>query len=341
MMLSLPSTLENGVQEILKTLPTKQWAGEARALSQRYRGKRRVLTPEFVKGKEQGIAYLALILPATYAQLRGAMAATRAQAPDWSPQSLLDIGSGPGTAMWAAIEQWPSLNALHAWEREPAFIALGRELAQASEHAAVREAQWQKIDVSLFLPRRLPTFELVILGHVLNELNPIHRRHVINYAWKHCSGLLLIVEPGTLAAFSAVRSARAQLLASGARMLAPCPHEHPCPLVDDWCHFSQRLRRPQFQRRAKAALSQWEDCKFSYAAMARFGPTTQPWARIIREPQVTKAYVEVQLCTVDGITLHREYKKNPEAFKRTKKLPWGAILNEPLAATTMLTNFNS
>jgi ribosomal protein RSM22 (predicted rRNA methylase) len=129
-----------------------------------------------------------------------------------------------------------------------------------------------------------------------------------------------------------LKSAREQLLALGARTLAPCPHDHPCPLVDDWCHFPQRLQRPQFQRRAKAALSQWEDCKFAYAAMARFAPASVPWARIIRKPQAAKAYAEVRLCTAGGIVQHRDGKSDREAFKRTKKLQWGEALSLPLAS---------
>jgi ribosomal protein RSM22 (predicted rRNA methylase) len=88
------------------------------------------------------------------------------------------------------------------------------------------------------------------------------------------------------------------------------------------------LQRPQFQRRAKEAISPWEDCKFSYAAMARFAPAYLPWARIIRAPQVTKAYAEVRLCTADGVLSQRGSKNDRAAFKRIKNLQWGATLNE-------------
>ena len=328
-MLSLPENLETALREILKTMPAKQWRCEAQALSRRYRGKREILPSSFARGDEQALAYLAQIFPATYAQLYGAMAATKAQAPAWQPFSLLDLGSGPGTALWAAVEHWPSLTKLEAWEREASFIAIGQKLAQSSEHAAVRNCHWQKRDLRHQLPRINQTHDLVIIGHVLNELPAVDQQGVVDYAWKHCAGVLLLVEPGTSAAFPAIKKAREHLLALGARTLAPCPHEHPCPLVPlgrDWCHFPQRLQRPLFQRRAKEAISQWEDCKFSYAAMARFAPAHAPWARIIREPQVTKAYAQVQLCTAGGVVRQREDKKDREAFKRIKKLAWGEVV---------------
>jgi ribosomal protein RSM22 (predicted rRNA methylase) len=333
-MFSLPLNLETAIREILKMRPAKQWVSEAHALSQRYRGKRESLPKSFARGDEETTAYLAQILPATYAQLFGAMAATKAQAPDWAPQTLLDLGSGPGTALWAAVEHWPSLIHLEAWEREPSFIELGKKLAQFSTDPAVNDAQWRRIDLRHQLPQTTPTHDFVILGHVLNELSASDRQRIVAWAWEHCAGVLLIVEPGTSTAFPALKSAREQLLLLGARTLAPCSHDHPCPLIPsgrDWCHFPQRLQRPQFQRRTKEAISQWEDCKFSYAAMARFAPANAPWARIIREPQVTKVYAEVWFCTADGIVQHREYKKDREAFKRIKKLLWGEMIETPLA----------
>jgi len=337
--LELPPNLENAIREVLKILPTKQWVSAAQTLSQRYRGDRETLPRSFARGDEQTLAYLAQIFPATYAQLYGAMAATKAQAPDWSPQSLLDLGSGPGTALWAAIAHWPTLTHLEAWERETAFIAVAKKLAQASEHAAIQNCLWQKIDLRQQLVQNGRVFDLVVIGHVLNELNADDQLRLVDYAWKHCAGVLLLVEPGTSAAFPAIKNAREQLLKLGARTLAPCPHEQPCPLVDDWCHFPQRLQRPHFQRRAKGALSQWEDCKFSYAALARFAPAHVPWARVIREPVVTKVYAEALICTADGIVPHREEKKNREAFMQVKKLLWGAKLEtqQPLTSSPIET----
>jgi ribosomal protein RSM22 (predicted rRNA methylase) len=325
-MLSLPENLQAAIRESLKTLPASQWMSEAQALSRRYRGERKASSPALAHGEEQTLAYLAQILPATFAQLSGAMSAARAQAPNWEPGSLLDIGSGPGTALWAAIAQWPSLTHITAWERESTFIKIGQRLAQASEQLMKSSVTWGRIDVSRQLSHTSEKYDLIVIGHVLNELKSDVRKKIVSWAWEHCAGVVLLVEPGTSAAFPALKSAREQLLTLGARTLAPCPHDLPCPLVDDWCHFPQRLQRPQFQRRAKAALSQWEDCKFAYAAMARFAPANVPRARIIREPQVTKIFAEVRLCTAGGIVPHRDGKNDREAFKRTKKLQWGGVL---------------
>lgn len=327
--IALPPDLLRGIERALDGATANQWIGAAQRLSARYRAPRRDADESaLATGRLDALGYAALILPATYAQLRGAIAATAARVPNWQPRTVLDLGSGPGTALWAALHQWPSLERLTAWEREPALIALGRELARESDSPALRAIVWERID----LRERLAAtqrYDLIIIGHVLNELNEDARRALIDWAWTHTDGVLLIVEPGTSAAFPLVRAARAYLLTQGARTLAPCAHDAPCPLRDDWCHFPQRLVRPAFQRRARAAPSQWEDSKFSYAAMARFPPDNAIWGRLIREPQSNKAYATVTASTTAGIVRVRGLKRHKTAFRQVRELRWGAPLATP------------
>jgi ribosomal protein RSM22 (predicted rRNA methylase) len=325
---TLPDELVASIERALAKTPTAQWLREAQALSERYRAPRSQDSPPLATGNLQALSYTALVMPATYAQLRGALAATAARIPNWQPQTMLDLGSGPGTALWAATEQWPTLRSLAAWEREPAFIALGRELLRGSTLPAMRTATWQRVDLQQ-APTTNERYDLVILGHVLNELRPETQAAVVAAAWQRTSGLLLIIEPGTSAAFPVVRAARDQLLASSAHTIAPCAHDNACPLADDWCHFPQRLIRPAFQRQARGAPSQWEDSKFSYAAMARFAPDTSMWGRIIREPTSNKAYAEAVTSTREGITTYRALKRHKDTYHVVRKLRWGATISEP------------
>lgn len=329
-MLTLPPDLHAAVAQALATVPPARWVRAAQEVSERYRGARPAApAASLVATPLQALGYAALLLPATYAQLRGAMAATAARIPGWAPQTLLDLGSGPGPALWAATAQWPELRDLTAWEREPAMIALGRDLARGSATPAVRAARWRQVDL-----RRPPApaapYDLVIAGHLLNELDPAAQRDLIAWAWQQTGGLLLIVEPGASDAFPGVRAARDQLLAAGAHTIAPCTHDLPCPLRDDWCHFPQRLVRPDFQRRARAAPSPWEESKFAYAAMARFAPEQPAWGRVIREPMSNKAYAEAVVSTAAGVRRYRGLKRYRPAFRLLQDLAWGALLAEAL-----------
>ncbi|MDQ2999241.1 MAG: small ribosomal subunit Rsm22 family protein [Chloroflexota bacterium] len=341
--LSLPDDLHDAIVRALATVPPARWVREAQLLSERYRAPRTEPGTPLATGELQALGYAALILPATYAQLRGALAATAARIPGWAPATMLDLGSGPGTALWTATAQWPSLRTLAAWEREPALIALGLNLARASQSLAVRTASWERLDLRVLgraTGDRRPElgdgtsqrFDLVVLGHVLNELDAEAQQQVVAAAWQRTAGLLLIVEPGTSAAFEVVRAAREQLLGLGAHTIAPCAHDQACPLQNDWCHFPQRLKRPDFQRRAREASSEWEESKFAYAAMARFATDAPIWGRVIREPSSNKAYAEALISTADGVARYRGLKRHRDAFRQVKQLEWGAALEQPLEA---------
>ena len=333
--LILPDDLHAAIARALAAVPPARWVREAQLLSDRYRAPRTAPGVPLATGEAQALGYAALILPATYAQLRGALAATAARIPGWAPATLLDLGSGPGTALWAATAQWPSLRALAAWEREPALIALGLSLARASHALAVRTAKWERLDLRALeraSARMSEQFDVVVLAHVLNELDAESQQQVVAAAWQRTAGLLLIVEPGTSAAFDVVRAARDQLLGLGAHTIAPCAHDQPCPLQNDWCHFPQRLKRPEFQRRAREASSEWEESKFAYAAVARFAPRAPIWGRVIREPTSNKAYAEALISTAGGVARYRGLKRYRDAFRHIKRLEWGAALEQALAA---------
>lgn len=340
--LHLPNDLVAAIERALASVPAQRWVRAAHELSERYRGPRPTNRQLLATGADQALGYAALIMPATYAQLHGALAAAAARLPDWRPASMLDLGSGPGTALWVAAERWPSLHTLVAYERVPALIGLGRALARECANPAVRSAHWEQTDLATPTRNRpdidIRQYDLVVIGHVLNELDPERRAAVVARAWQQTAGVLLIVEPGTAAAFEVVRAAREQLHAAGARTIAPCAHDAACPLAGDWCHFPQRLWRPEFQRRARAAPSQWEESKFAYAAMARFAPGTPIWGRVIREPSSNKAFAEVTISSRAGVARFRAPKRDRAAFEQVKNLDWGQALAEPLAPPILPTD---
>lgn len=342
--LHLPNDLVAAIERALASVPAQRWVRAAQELSERYRGPRPANRQPLATGADQALGYAALIMPATYAQLHGALAAVAARLPAWQPASMLDLGSGPGTALWAAAERWPSLRTLAAYEREPALIGLGRALARDCANPAVRAARWEQIDLATSTRGRggadidIKQFDLVVLGHVLNELDPERRAAVVARAWEQTAGVLLIAEPGTAAAFEVVRAAREELLAAGAYTVAPCAHDAACPLAGDWCHFPQRLWRPEFQRRARAAPSQWEESKFSYAAMARFALGTPIWGRVIREPSSNKAFAEATISSRAGVARFRALKRDRAGFGQVKDLAWGQALAEPLAPPILPTD---
>ena len=88
--------------------------------------------------------------------------------------------------------------------------------------------------------------------------------------WQKTGDTLLVVEPGTPAGYARIIALRERLIALGAHVAAPCPHDDKCPLAaPDWCHFTQRLQRSRAHKQVKGAELPYEDEKFAYVALTR------------------------------------------------------------------------
>src|SRR5262249_56549735 len=104
--------------------------------------------------------------------------------------------------------------------------------------------------------------ELVIASYVIGELAADKLARCADALWSAAAGALVVIEPGTTAGFSRVRDLRAQLIACGAHVVAPCPHDAACPVVPpDWVHFAQRLAPSPGHRRGQGASPGFGDQK--------------------------------------------------------------------------------
>lgn len=211
-------------------------------------------------------AYLATRLPATYAAVRASLDALNAARPDFAPKTLLDVGAGPGTVLWATNGLWPDLEQAILLEASAAVRKVGETLAA---DAITARTVWRAGDVTIDLADLQPA-DLVTCAYVLDEIVPASLPKMVDRLWQLTTDTLLIVEPGTPAGWQRILAVRAQLIAAGAHLLAPCPHKAPCPLTaPDWCHFSRRVARSRLHRLAKDADVPWEDEKFIFVAASR------------------------------------------------------------------------
>ncbi len=266
-------------------------------------------------------AYLQVRMPATFAANWRVFQEIAALAPERQPSSLLDLGAGPGTAMWAAAEVFPSIESFNLVERDRKILEAGRRLAQSSEMEPVRDAAWLTSDLGENAAREA---DLVVISYALGELAAQQRRSAIEFAWSRAKQMLILIAPGTPADFRTILDARAQVLGLGAHLLAPCPHQSPCPMEDgsDWCHFSQRLERTSDHRRLKSGALGYEDEKFSYVVATR-DASSRATARILRHPQKHSGHVQLRLCTGSGLGQVTVTKSQKESYRRARKAEWG------------------
>src|ERR1700761_3674471 len=127
--MDLPPALRAAVERALHGQKLADLAAKAATLSQRYREERRDGRLH-IASETDALAYLAVRLPATYAAVRASFAAIAHIRPNFSPKTALDIGAGPGTALWAAADCWPELTDALLIEASPVFQACGEGLAR-------------------------------------------------------------------------------------------------------------------------------------------------------------------------------------------------------------------
>jgi ribosomal protein RSM22 (predicted rRNA methylase) len=164
---------------------------------------------------------------------------------------------------------------------------------------------------------------------VIGELSEHDQRALTDAMWAKARHALVVIEPGTPAGYARILALRAQLIAAGAHVAAPCPHDKPCPLAaPDWCHFSQRLPRSQAHRQLKGAEAPFEDERFIYVALTRV-PVTTRRARVLAAPDVGKAEITAKLCGEDGLALGKVPRRDKAAYASARRWRWGdAVMAE-------------
>src|ERR1700761_1302474 len=102
----LPAELKAALEARLHGLSRVAAAERAARISQTYRTGGNSAA---IKSEADALAYALARMPATYAAVTASLNALGEIRPDFAPESLLDVGAGPGTATWAAAEAWSSL----------------------------------------------------------------------------------------------------------------------------------------------------------------------------------------------------------------------------------------
>ena len=139
--MQLPHTLRQTIEETTAQRAPNALSQAATELSDRYRTPRGS-KGRFITGYTHRLAYLATRFPATYAAMSSVLLEVQRRAPDQSIASLLDLGVGPGTARWAATQQFSTLEKITLVEQDPGLIAVGKSLAQNAKNELLFGATW-------------------------------------------------------------------------------------------------------------------------------------------------------------------------------------------------------
>jgi ribosomal protein RSM22 (predicted rRNA methylase) len=323
---SLPAELQAALSNGLEGLSRHDAAKRAARISQSYREGG---TSGGIRSRIDAMAYALARMPATYAAVAAALNALCELRPDFAPHTLLDIGAGPGTASWAAVEAFSSLTSFALADDNESLRTVALDLMRGSFRLG--DADYRKGDARDLIAAMEPA-DLVIASYMIGELDERERTELTALAWHKTRDTLLIVEPGTPGGYERIVALRAQLIDAGAHVAAPCPHDRNCPLTSpDWCHFTQRLPRSRAHKEIKGVDLPFEDEKFAYVALMR-NPPAQRAARVLAQPVLSKIEVTAKLCTPEGLVATKVPRRDKANYARARRWRWGdAVIDDETA----------
>jgi ribosomal protein RSM22 (predicted rRNA methylase) len=320
---ALPPSLKAALARLAHGVSRNAIAQRAAVQSRNYRaggGSQAIAT------SDDALAYAFARLPATYAAAVAVFNATGETLPTFQPRTLLDVGAGPGTAAFAASEAFETLADIRLIDANASLRNLSLQLMAQAGNQALRQVvdrqSYRHGDARVLLAGAQPA-DLVVASYMASEIAADGLARFTQLLWAATAGALVIIAPGTPQGYRRILQMRGELVAAGAHVAAPCPHERPCPLrPPDWCHFAQRLARSRDHLLIKDAELPFEDEKFSYVVLSRGNP--QPInARVLAPPKISKSAISTKLCMDAGVVSEIAARRDLSAYRRCKSWRWG------------------
>lgn len=317
---------------------------QSESVRDRYRNKDAKGRDLEIRDAGEARAYLAWRWPVTAMVIHEVLGRLLEVWPEFSPQSVLDLGAGPAVSVLPASLLFPELGQVTLMEEQPAMMEAGDLMLKQirSSLSSALTIRWHQAD---FLKEELPAADLILASYAANELSFAESQRFCEALKGSSARAIVLIVPGTPEHFEGLTSIRNRLVADGFSILAPCTFTGPCPMEGeaDWCHFYLRVQRSRLLRQLKNGDLSYEDEKFSYLILGRDGvpadskPVPDPKgpvrARIIRHPIISKGYRQVTLCHRDGITMTRFTKgRHQEIYRQLKRKGWGDLLEVPVSS---------
>lgn len=309
----------------------------AKGLHERYMQGENPLEPH-IQTPADCLAYLAMRFPATYAQIFAALSQIQERVPDWQPKTVLELGCGPGTGIWAAKSIWPSLTHATGVDQEKLFLTLAEELHFDAKMGL--DTVWVKTSLAKWTAiEDAKTYDLIIIANVLNELPSEDQEALLKKVTQRSSGIVVVLEPGTAVGYRIIQRV-AKSASETHKLIAPYIDSAFVESNDYWIHFSQRFQRPEFQRLIRQSMresslmaSDWEEATYSYVAWGDIPVTKPPWGQCIGKVMKYKGYLIIPLLTKEAVIQARVLKRHKQDYTIAKNIRWGELLESPLGTS--------
>ncbi|MEY3901113.1 MAG: hypothetical protein RL189_419 [Pseudomonadota bacterium] len=204
--------------------------------------------------------------------------------------NIIDFGAGPLSASIGflfAINQFRTLNSpRHSPAMRVHITAVERsERAVRKGESLLKSSLTGNIQVEVARTTSIPKdgkFQVILAANIFNEIPEKHRQKTFESLMSTLdsasANLALVIEPGQEQHSRNLAGMRDNILTQsvfrGLRVIAPCPHQSPCPLSsaanrNDWCWFKTFFKRPplllEIDRRSRIEHS---ELAFSFLAVS-------------------------------------------------------------------------
>ena len=309
-------------------------AGNIAVLSNLFTRERARISARYLDDPALGAGYAAYFLPVNFAKVQMLLTEMPNDWADRSALSVLDVGSGPGTASLAVLD-WlvnqprvdpRSLHVTAIDHSTPALMeatrlwrAYGSEVQGGWAELMTSAEQVEKIvrlGLSNTVRARAP-FDLIIVANCLNEL--FHESSDLGAQRETFlerlldalkpDGTLMVIEPALRSTARVLHQTRDRLLAQGlCTVYSPCLHDQSCPALlrtDDWCHEERPWDPPEWITALDRELGLIKDAlKFSYVLLRKDGRVIAPRGpdvyRVVSELRIFKGEKRAWLCSKLG-----------------------------------------
>jgi SAM-dependent methyltransferase len=210
-----------------------------RELSRGFTGNRLLAGERYLSDSDLLGAYLLHFWPSSYCQAAVCLRMIRRAAGDHPLASALDVGAGPGAVSLALLDAG-ARNVL-ACDRSAGALALARRIAEERGYA-MSTRTW---DAQSGTAAPSGSFEIISLGHVLNELWAGHpdrislRVSLVRRLGDLLApgGRILVLEPALMQTAQEAIRVRDELARAGFFVEMPCIWQGDCPaLPNGTCH---------------------------------------------------------------------------------------------------------
>ena len=233
---TVPDAIQSALNRVLKGYPRRQLRHDASNLAESYAKMTKVSAealldsnfetssawseadrqalvefsaPAVEYGPRETFAYIASQLPFMLAPLQNVFGELARRIPAFAPKSMLDFGSGPGTAIIAAQKHWnASLQDIMAVDVSQSMLEMGAELFKELAGNVVKWRQYMAMN-----PQTRPKYDLVVASMVLSELaDDSLRGQTVDHLWQQTNDVLVLIDRGNPEGFRILRSARDKLI---------------------------------------------------------------------------------------------------------------------------------